>query len=346
MTLAWKTCGWLVMLAIGLPQHWSWGQTGRDLQTRDVLPADATTCVFAGRNAEFLHVGATEPVTWTLSAASRTIRQGRASPAAGAADGAKVAISVAVPDLRPGVTLPAELRLAWNAAGKQLQHIQPVTIYSPDPFSIRRAALEESHISLFDLVGDTAAIFDKHDIPHASVRNPSAIDGVDEGVVIIGEGASLREQLKLLPALQRAAERGVSVLCLAPADGEFELFEPSAANTSPLRIAFEQHNVVRRYDKRFDLLPTLAHLVVEPRRNNVVVHTSEDGVGWCWFSADYGPPEQRSAARPARLIVCGLSIIHDWEDTPVPRYLLVHLLEELAAIPAAEEMKHADVIQH
>jgi hypothetical protein len=346
MTLPSKTWVWLVLLAIYLPTHSSWGQTSHVLPPHELLPANATTCAFAGGNAEFSYVGATEPVGWTLSAANRTIRQGQTGPIAGPADAAKLAISLDVPNLRPGVTLLAELRLTWNVAGKQLQHTQPVTIYSPDPFSVRRAALEEAHISLFDPVGDTAAILDQHDIPHAIVSNLSAIDRVDEGVVIIGEGASFREQQNLFPALNRASERGVSVLCLAPADGEFEFFKPSTANSGPLRIAFEQSNVVRRYDKRFDLLPTLSHLAVEPRRNTVVIHISEGGLGWSWFSADYAPHPQNPGAHHARLIVCGVSVIHDWEKTPVPRYLLVHLLEELAAIQTAEEMKHADVTQH
>jgi hypothetical protein len=345
MKLLVKTWVWLVLLAIYLPKHSSWGQPARVLPPRDLLPVEATTCIFAGREARFGYVGATGPVAWTLSAANRTLRQGEIGPIAGPADVAKLTISLTAPPLQPGVVLAAELRLIWNAEGQQRQHAQAVTIYSVDPFSIRRAALEAAQITLFDPVGDTAFVLDDHQIPHANVRSLSAIDQVNAGVVLIGEGASFRQQPNLMPALVRAAERGISVICLTPTDGDFD-FPNSNADSSPFRISFEQSDIVRRYDKRFDLLPTIAHLAVESRRGNVFVETSANGPGWSWFSADYAAHSQQPAARPARLIVCGLSIIRDWEATPVPRYLLVHLLEELAANPAAEELKHADLTQH
>ncbi len=240
------------------------------------------------------------------------------------------------------MVLSAELRLTWNAEGQQRQLARPVTIYSPDPSSIRRTVLEAARITLFDPIGDTVAVFDDHDIPHASARSLAAVDQADKGIVIVGEGASFRQQPNLLPALARAAERGVSVICLAPADGEFDFPGTDSAGSGPLRIAFEQSNVARRYDKRFDLLPTLAHLAVGSRRGKILVEASASGPGWSWFSADYAAP---SPHPDARLIVCGLSIIRDWETTPVPRYLLVHLLEELAANPTAEELKHANVTQ-
>lgn len=344
MTLTSNTWVWLVLLAIYLPKHSSWGQQARVLPPRDLLAVQATTCIFAGRESRFGYVGATGPVAWTLSAANRTLRHGEIGPIAGPADVAKLAISLAAPPLQPGVVLSAELRLTWNAEGQPRQHAQPITIYSADPFSVRRAVLEAVRITLFDPMGDTADVFDNHEIPHASVRSLSAIDQVDAGVVIVGEGASFRQHPNLLPALARAAERGVSVICLAPTDGEFD-FPGIDAGSGPLRIAFERSHVVRRYDKRFDLLPTLAHLAVESRRGNVFVEASASGPGWSWFSADYAPHSQHPEARPARLIVCGLSIIRDWEATPVPRYLLVHLLEELAANPTAEELKHADFTQ-
>lgn len=336
-----------MLLAIYLPKHSSWGQQARVVPPRDLLPADAATCVFAGRNVRFSYVGATGPIAWTLSAPNRTIRQGTAEPmSTGPHDAAKLVVSIAMPNLQPGVTLSAELRLTWNAAGKQLQHARPVTIYSPDPFSIRRAALAAAQIALFDPADDTAGILDDHDVPHTRVGSLAAIDQVDAGVIIVGEGVSFREQPNLMPTLARAAERGISVLCLAPVDGEFEFPEPDTAGSDPLRIAFEREAVVRRFDKRFDLLPTLAHLAVEPRRNNVVVHASEAGSGWSWFSADYAAHHSTDAeAHPGRLIVCGLSFVRDWEATPVPRYLFIHLLEELTAIQPAEEKKNAELTQ-
>jgi hypothetical protein len=347
MTTPTKTWIWLVLFAIYLPSH-SWSQPARVAPPRDLLPVNATSCIFAGKETRLSYVGATGPVAWTLSAANRTIRQGSAEPvAANPGDVVKLTIALRIPDLGPGVTLPAELQLSWRAEGREHQQIQPITLFSPDPFSVREAALAEAKITLFDAAGDTADVFERYKLPHSRVQSLSALDQLDEGIIVVGEGVSFRTQPHLLPALTRAAERGISVLCLAPSDGEFDFPAPDAAQPGPARIAFEQASVVRRYDKRFDLLPTLSHLTVAPRRARVVVEASESGPGWSWFAADFSPRQSApSDAVPARLIVCGLSLIRDWEATPVPRYLLVNLLTELAATPAAEEQNHVEHSLH
>jgi hypothetical protein len=347
MTIHLKTWIWPVLFAICLPKH-SRSQPAHVLSPRELLPVDATSCIFAGKETRLSYVGATGPVAWTLSAANRTIRQGTAeSVAARPGDGANLTIALSAPNLQPGVTLPTELRLTWQADRGERQQIQPVTMFSPDPFSVRHAALLQAKITLFDATGDTAEVFDRHKLPHSRVQSLAAIDQRDEGIIVVGEGMSFRKQPKLLPTLTRAAARGVSVLCLAPADGEFEFPEADSTRSSAARIAFEQASVVRRYDKRFDLLPTLTYLAVESRRANVIVRSSDTGPGWSWFAAEYRSRQPAdSNGQPARLILCGLSIIRDWETTPVPRYLLVHLLAELAAPPTVKEKNHAELSLH
>jgi hypothetical protein len=173
--------------------------------------------------------------------------------------------------------------------------------------------------------------------------NLSAIDLVDEGIVIVGEGVSFREQRNLADTLLRAAGRGVSVLCLAPSEGEFVFPQPAGSTTGRLRVAMEQADVVRRYDKQFNLLPTISRLTLEPRRNEVVVRASESGAGWSWLSVKYA--SKTPDANPSTMIVCGLSMIRDWETSPVPRYLLVRLLEDLTAIEPAEEKEKDELSQ-
>lgn len=342
-----KTWVWLVLFAIYLPKQ-SWSQPADVRPLRELLPVDSTSCIFAGKESRLAYVGASVPVAWRLSAANRTIRQGTAEPAAAKpGEVTKLTIVLSAPGLRPGVTLPAELLLTWQANGRERQQIQPVTMFSPDALSVRRATLLHAQITLFDTTGETAEVFDRYELPHKRVHTLAAIEQLDEGIIVVGEGASFRSQPNLLPALIQAAKRGISVLCLAPADGEFAY--PDADSTWPnaARITFEQASVVRRYDKRFDLLPTLTYLAVEARRAKVIIRSSDTGPGWPWFVSEFKSQSPGdSSAQPARLILCGLSIIRDWETTPVPRYLLVHLLSGLAATPTAKEKNDAELSLH
>jgi hypothetical protein len=303
---------------------------------RELQSADENSCIFAGDEARFRYFGFAGPMEWTLVAANRTISQGASEAITSGPDQIpQLVVQVPMPVLRPGIVQAAELSMTWSVAGTRHQKSRAVTIFSRDPFSTRQAFLDQARIGLFDSDGETAETFEKHDIPHSRLLNLSAIDLVDEGVVVVGEGVSFRQHRKLPETLMRAAERGVSVLCLAPKDGEFVLPQPGEVTSGPCRVVFEQEEVVRRYDKRFDLLPTISRLAVEPRRNGVVVRTSESGPGWSWLSFAYAA--EAPGEPPRELIVCGVSVVRDWENSPVPRYLLVHLLEELTAAQSAEE---------
>lgn len=334
----------LIMLAICLPKYLALGQELPVANSRELQPVDENSCVFAGDEARFRYFGVAGSVEWALVAANRTISQGTGeASAAGPNEAPQLVIRALLPRLNAGVVLPAELRLTWIEAGRMQQHSRPVTVFSRDPFSVRQASLERAKIGLFDSEGETAETFEQHDIPHSRLLNLSAIDLVDEGVVIVGEGVSFRENRNLPETLLRAAERGVSVLCLAPVDGEFAFPQPDEASSGPLRIALEQSDIVRRYDKRFDLLPTIGRLAVESRRSSVVVRAIESGAGWSWLSVHY--PGHAPGKSPRKLIVCGVSVIRDWKTTPVPRYLLVHLLEELTARKLAEEREKDELTQ-
>jgi hypothetical protein len=331
-----QTLAWLAMLAILLPKQLSWGQEVRAVPPRELLSADATSCVFAGGEARFRYFGATGPVEWRLVAGNRTIGQGVAElTASGPNPAPQLAISVSLPTLHAGVILPAELRLSWNVAGKDVDLRQQVTIYSRDPFTNRKAAFEQAQIKLFDSAGETADVFERYNVPFKPLASLSAIDSVNEGVVIVGEGVSFREHRNLPESLLRAAERGVPVLCLAPVEGEFAFPQPDETASGPLWVVFEQGDAIRQFDKRFDLLPTISRLSVESHGSKAVVRVSGDGAGWSWLSVQFaaGAPK----APPHELIVCGLSVIRDWETSPVPRYLLVHLIDELTAAQSAGE---------
>ncbi len=193
-------------------------------------------------------------------------------------------------------------------------------------------------ISLLDITGETAEVFERSEIPFTRLPSIAAVDGVDQGLVIVGEGVSLRQQRGLIEALQRAAQRGVSVLCLAPSEGDFDLTQPNESQSAPLQVEFEQAGVLQRYDKRFALLPTISPLAIESRKTNVVVKTAAESGGWSWLSMTYAAKD--STAKPAKLIVCGFGLIRDWDTSPVPRYLLVRLFDDAAAIQLVQEKEY------
>jgi hypothetical protein len=238
--------------------------------------------------------------------------------------------------LRNGVVMPVQLQLTWHVGARTYERSQPLYIFSRDPFAIRQTFLENARIQLFDLDGNTAELLEKHEIPHSRLLDLAAIDLVTEGIVLVGEGVSLREQRKLPATLIRAAQRGVPVLCLAPVDGDFPLeIAQDGRSVRPSRFTLERGAVVRRYDERFDQLATDCHLSLETRRNEVVIAAADGQADWSWLEMSF--PTEKPGKPNGSVIVCGFGIVSQWEASPVPRYLFVRLLEELTAESALEK---------
>jgi len=327
---------------------------GQESQTKGadaLLPADSRSCVFADNKTLFsyFHPDAVARdvewhVEWSLMAGARTITRGSGEVMLlGGSDSPQQIVQIPTPPLRDNVVLPVQLQMTWTAGDKKYHHTRPLFIFSRNPFAVRQAFLEEAQIKLFDVDGETAELLDAHEIPHSRLLNLSAMDRLTEGIVLIGEGVSFRQQRRLAETLFQAAQRGVSVLCLAPSEGALcpLTSEENGQFLQPSRLLLERENVVLRYDKRFDKIPTLSYLALEPRRNEVVISDANDQGGWSWLELEF-PPEATKKKTPGRLIVCGLGMVSHWEASPVPRYLFVHLLEELTPTKSnLEEQKDA-----
>jgi len=318
----------ILMIALCLSGHPALGQ---ERVQQPLAPASTQSCVLAGQEATFTYLPtdmrvADWQVEWSLVAGHRTLQRGgsQALPAPDR-DVPGYKIKIPMPPLRDAVVLPVQLQIIWTADGKTYRHDRPLFIFARNPFAARQAFLEEAQIKLFEVDGKTAELLDEYEIPHSRLLNLSAIDRVTEGIVLVGEGASFREQQKLAESLLRAAQRGVPVLCLAPSEGDIPLMYSN-------RLVLERGEVVRRYDKRFDEIPTVCHFSLEPRRNEVVLSATNDQEGWSWLDMEF--PEKSSEKPSGRLIVCGLGMV-----TPVPRYLFVRLLEELSRVPSTEEVQ-------
>lgn len=339
-----RTLPLIVMLAICMLKHLVLGQETLGESANQLVPVNNRSCVFADdktlfgysiQNAEARDVD--WRVDWSLLAGDRTITRGSSEVRLlGGSDSPQLNVQIPTPPLRDSVILPVQLQMTWTAGGKKYQHNRPLYIFSRNPFATRKAFLKNAQIKLFDSDSKTVELLDKNEIPHTRLLNLSAIDLVTEGIVLVGEGVSFRKQRKLSESLLRAAQRGVPVLCLAPSEGDFPLaIQQDGQLTRPSRLVLERGEVVRRYDKRFDEVPTICHLSLESRRNEVVISAANGKDDWSWLNMEF--PAEAPGMPSGRLIVCGLGIVSHWDTSPVPRYLFVHLLEELTSAQSTLE---------
>ena len=319
---------------------------------------DSPRCYLAGKKASLLfsltnvqeqqEEAADEQIetNWALDANGRTLARGNGKPTPivgtdGSTNGSIMSAAIQLPTLNEGVTLAAELQISWTEGGQTYRDTRPITIYSDDPFSSKQTLLEQVDIQLFDPVGHTAERLDAHEIPYSVLPNLSAIESTNAGIVLVGEGISLREQRQLAETLLLAAQRGLLVLWLAPSEGDFPLTVGEGKQQSrPSRLVFEQRGFVRHYDKRFDIIPDPPLFSLAPRRDQVVIAAGNVSSGWSWISMEFEPVQPEKPA--GRLLVCGPRIVARWEIGPVPRYLFIHLLQELTESSFTEEGQKND----
>ncbi len=310
-------------------------------------PADNRSCVFAGCDASFPYASATisrdeqgrSPwrVHWTLVAKRRILARGSSKTIfSGDHDAPLYVVSIPMPPLRESVVMAIALQMTWTAGGRTYQHRRPLTIYSPDPFTTRKAFLQHAKINLFDPVGKTARILDAHGIPYKRLISLHRIDQAVEGIVLVGEEISFRRQKHLAEALLKTVQRGVPVLCLAPTEGDFPLaIDEKSPLLFPSRLVFASEEIVRRYDQRFDRIPSASRWVLRSRREQMVLSViqSENDwrseSNWPWVTMVF--PAQKPDVPSGRLILCNLGMIRSWKTNPVPRYFFIHLLKELVA---------------
>ena len=174
----------------------------------------SSTAAFTGR------------VNWSLSAKKRTIVRGQEALEFTPDQPASVTVPLRIPPVKEGLIFEAELTLAvYGPEGGQPlgKLVKPIWIYARDPFADRTNWLKERKLVLYDPAGKTAEVFDKAKIPYREMRNIAGLAALEEGLLVIGEGVSLADHRDLGETVCKLAAGGVPVLCLAPADGAFEL---------------------------------------------------------------------------------------------------------------------------
>ena len=276
-------------------------------------------------------------ISWRLTANQRTLASGELAARGEADKPGEVSLPLRWPKVKDGAALAAQLIVSVG----EVRHEQPVWVLPRDAFADRREWIKSLKLSVFDPSGETIAVLKDNDVPHERLRSREALDDLTEGIVIVGEGVSLKKHDGLINDLRSLAARGVPVLCLASTDGEFDFpgEKPLAAS-----VQLRRADVIRDLDKRLDTAswPKGASqrtgLRLASMSDEVVANVSEDATAWPlaeWeFENSTAVDRLEARAIRPRLIWCGFGIVSAWEDGPSPRYLFVRLLERLAAQPA------------
>lgn len=290
--------------------------------------------VFGGQEAIFhIEIAAQTEFSgrmiWRLSAGDRTLWRNERSVRVEPGRTETVPINVRIPPVAPGVVYATRLtvEVARDGDRKALAEVQRTIHAFPEEIfheQTRRLAALEIH--LFDPVGTTADRLQAAGVELTRVHNLDALEVLDRGVIIIGEGLDLREYRALPEILLNRAAAGRTVLCLASVDGAITLAGANDA-IQPERIVFRREKVIREWDKRLDAdawspdgRMVASGVNLQSYRGRVV--GAIEAAGWPWLEMRF--------EGGGRLIVCGFAIMEKWESGPTPRFLFARLLESFA----------------
>ncbi len=318
----------LALAALGPGLFATLGQAVTELRTE---PSRA--CVFAGDSFTLpvvIHTDQTFSglLSWSLWLDRHVV--GRREQAVEVLPGAlsSVSLEMTLPEVRDGISLECRLQLdLTDRQGHAMASRQmPLTVFVRDPFALKRRWIERLPLHLFDPEGHTATAFEATGIPFQPIRSLDALDPSHGGVLVIGEGLSLEAYRGVFNEAVRLAAAGRAVFVMAPSDGEFFLPGATDETSLPVGVALRMHDVIGSFDKRFeehywrrDSRNRSAAFQLAGYRDLPVFKVGAHGWPWVEFSW----PGNR------RMLVCGFSMIRDWETSPVPRYLLADILEYL-----------------
>jgi hypothetical protein len=263
---------------------------------------------------------------------------------------------VAIPPVKPGVVLDAILTAHYYRPGERepaASYESPLFVYPQDPFHDRLETLKELQIRLYDPVGETARTLAAADFPFEQIHNVAAIGELADGILVIGEGISFREDRALPELLVQVAARGIPVLCLAPRAGEFALPRKSDKSAPLASITFGTHSLVRQLDKRLDDRYWMEEAVIARHTLNpsgrgaqIAAEVDEGADGWTWIQMHFAPTSAADASTPTpptKLLVLSLPLIEHWKSGPSPRFLFSRLVDDITPVSPELEGKAVTV---
>lgn len=293
--------------------------------------------VFGGKESLF-HVSVLGTSTfdgrlgWQLAAEGRTLARGEAAIAVRATVPGEAEIRVPIPEVKPGVIMQTRLSLVvMNAEKEVVKHEKTLWIFPEDALANRGEWLKTLGLKLFDPVGKTSKLFDGLGIPYSTIRAIDSLSEVKDGLVLIGEGVSFKEYRGLAASMIKTAASGVSVICLAPAEGEINLPASGTGDLPPpLTMEFKREGVIQTLDKRLDSngwapdgRSVACGMALKGERGPVLVEVGNDSSEWLWIELGY-------AKNNAKCVICGFGIVGKWADSPTPRFLLMKILETVS----------------
>ena len=269
-------------------------------------------------------------VAWSLETEGGVVARREQGVRLDPAAPASVEIVVDLPETRAGVVAEGRLRVALLDERRQpLAELEkPVFVFGRDPATDRKQWLQELDLRLYDPSGETARRLDELGWPHRQIANPAAFAALGGGTLIVGEGCSLRENRGLMEAAIRAAQGGAHIVVLAPADGVFAPPGPAEAGPGPAMLRFLGPEWIRELDKRLDVPALRAAFRLGGTRAGAEVAVVS-GEGWAFVEARW--PDGGA------LVLAGPGLLDTWEISPVPRHLLVRLLEWTTAKQEKEQ---------
>jgi len=314
-----------------------------------IVPTQAPGNVFGDEVSEFKFRVETQRavkgrIAWRVSAGTVTVKAGEFDFNANANAPTAVSFKVAVPPLKDGVILQTQLT-ASVIEEKQPKPLatfeQDLWVFPKDPFADRTEWLKKLKLTLYDTKGDTAKILTAAKVPFEEARDVDAVAAVKEGVVIVGEGISFKDEKGLAATLHKLVTDGLVVLILAPAGGEVLIPGVGGPVAGWDDVSFRRE-IVRKLDKRLDpdgWLPdgkaVASSVIVKMGEDTVGGEVSPGAAGWPWVEA-------RSATGKGRWAFCGLGVIAKWEAGPTPRFLFVRMLEYLTDSETEQPKKEND----
>jgi hypothetical protein len=273
-------------------------------------------------------------LTWAFSSSSGLVfprGRGEVEVVGKGAGPSIVKLLLETPEVKPGVVLEAKLELTLSGSGEATS-TRKIHIYPTDPFVNRTQWLKDLGLVVFDSSDKSKTVdaLEALKIPHERIKDVDKLGDRKEGVIIVAEGISFKEEPGLAETLVQLAQRGCKVVCLAAGEGSFTLPGIGANDNAPEALTFHRNGVIRQLDKRLDgnfwssKGPLVSHtLHFTPEDGKVSAEIQANTKGWGWVEVE--------SVAGGKLIFCQFALLRHWDASPTPRYLFARILESLTA---------------
>ncbi len=286
---------------------------------------DETASLFAERATSW-RVELTDPdtyagrVAWSLSVSGAVIARREQSITLRSNEATVLVVGVDLPAIREGVVADGQLSITLLDGRNQprAEREFPIYVFGKDPTVHRAEWLQGLKLHVFDPDGETVQRLKDLGWPCRRITNLAALETLGSSVLIVGEGCSLRTQRGLMESALHAAKNGARIVFLAPTEGSFAPPGLAEGGLGPTTLQFHDGSFVRTLDKRLDVPPLRGTFRLGGQRTGPEVVVEPSG-GWACMEMRW--------ANGGTLLMGGFGLLGTWESSPVPRYLLVRMLE-------------------